>query len=195
MNENEFWSVINQSYESSKGKQGAQLSALATSLSNLSEKELIDFHELYRDQLDKAHHWDLWAAAYIINGGCSDDGFDYFKDWLISLGQDTFEAAFNDSQILSSLATPYETDFEEFRYVVGEVFQEKFSKQIPFGEREYIGEPKGNEWDEEELPEKYPALSKWVEDSTPTYTYIDEPQELPTEKKKSIWNWFSKNFQ
>ncbi len=31
--------------------------------------------------------------AYIINGGCSDDGFDYFLGWLIAKGRKYFEAA------------------------------------------------------------------------------------------------------
>jgi hypothetical protein len=33
----------------------------------------------------------LWAAAYVINGGCSDDGSDYFHGWLILQGKDVFE--------------------------------------------------------------------------------------------------------
>ena len=24
-------------------------------------------------------HLELWGAAYLINGGCSDDGFEYFR--------------------------------------------------------------------------------------------------------------------
>ena len=31
---------------------------------------------------------DLWAAAYLINGGCSDEGFDHFRGWLIAHGRD-----------------------------------------------------------------------------------------------------------
>jgi hypothetical protein len=33
----------------------------------------------------------LWAAAYLINGGCSDDGFEYFRCWLIAQGRQVFE--------------------------------------------------------------------------------------------------------
>ncbi|WP_342210876.1 LysR family transcriptional regulator [Streptomyces sp. DH-12] len=38
-------------------------------------------------------HEPLWAAAYVINGGCSDDGFDYFRGWLIAQGREVFERA------------------------------------------------------------------------------------------------------
>ena len=50
----------------------------------------------------------LWDAAYLINGGCSDDGFDYFRGWLVDQGRETFERCLAEmrratsSQFLSS---------------------------------------------------------------------------------------------
>lgn len=32
----------------------------------------------------------MWAAAFLINGGCSDDAFVDFKYWLLSLGEKAF---------------------------------------------------------------------------------------------------------
>ncbi|GGP32134.1 hypothetical protein GCM10010287_24150 [Streptomyces variabilis] len=43
----------------------------------------------------------LWAAAYVINGGCSDDGFDYFRGWLIAQGREIFERAVADPDALA----------------------------------------------------------------------------------------------
>ncbi|OSP39974.1 hypothetical protein B7767_28795 [Streptomyces sp. 13-12-16] len=45
----------------------------------------------------------LWAAAYVINGGCSDDGFDYFRGWLIAQGRETFERVVADPDALAEL--------------------------------------------------------------------------------------------
>lgn len=45
----------------------------------------------------------LWAAAYVINGGCSDDGFDYFRGWLILQGRDVFERAVADPDTLADV--------------------------------------------------------------------------------------------
>ncbi|MFE5209262.1 DUF4240 domain-containing protein [Streptomyces sp. NPDC056600] len=45
----------------------------------------------------------LWAAAYLINGGCSDDGFDYFRGWLIVQGRETFERVVADPDALAEL--------------------------------------------------------------------------------------------
>lgn len=53
----------------------------------------------------KTYDWDLWGAAYLINGGASDDGFDYFRGWLLSQGSERWakvtldlESAFDDIQ-------------------------------------------------------------------------------------------------
>jgi hypothetical protein len=46
----------------------------------------------------------LWAAAYVINGGCSDDGFDYFRAWLMLQGQGTFGQAVADLDSPADLA-------------------------------------------------------------------------------------------
>lgn len=45
----------------------------------------------------------LWAAAYLINGGCSDDGFDYFRGWLITQGREVFDRAVADPDSLAGL--------------------------------------------------------------------------------------------
>jgi Protein of unknown function (DUF4240) len=46
----------------------------------------------------------LWAGAYLINGGCSDDGFDYFRGWLIAQGREMFDQAMADPDALAELA-------------------------------------------------------------------------------------------
>ena len=38
-----------------------------------------------KDELDR---WDIWAAAYLIAGGCGDDSFVDFKAGLVTLGYD-----------------------------------------------------------------------------------------------------------
>jgi hypothetical protein len=38
-----------------------------------------------------------------MNGGCSDDGFDYFRGWLISQGRTVFEAALENPDSLADV--------------------------------------------------------------------------------------------
>lgn len=197
MENTNFWAIIAQTRAGAGGNKEQQMQALEKILSEMSEHEIIGFDKTYHDLLDKAHHWNLWAAAYIINGGCSDDCFDYFCDWLIAQGQDVYEAALQDPQTLKSSATPWETDFEEFRYIMYDVYEKKFSKPLPAAPRKSLGEPKGVAWDEEEVEAKYPVLTEWVNNAQPEQVTNDDlGKKAPTTNKKSLWyRIFGKHFQ
>jgi Protein of unknown function (DUF4240) len=55
----------------------------------------------------------LWGTAFLMNGGASDDGFDYFRGWLISQGRKVFEAALENPDSLSDVIDKdAEADFE-----------------------------------------------------------------------------------
>jgi hypothetical protein len=47
---------------------------------------------------------DQWGAAYLANGGCSDDGFDYFRGWLIGQGRKVYETVLADPDSLAAHA-------------------------------------------------------------------------------------------
>jgi hypothetical protein len=51
----------------------------------------------------RSYRVDLWGAAYLINGGCSDDGFEYFWGWLVAQGRDVFERAVADPDTLADV--------------------------------------------------------------------------------------------
>ncbi len=59
---------------------------LNTELRRLALDEVVSFHGHFTDCVDRAYSWPLWAAAYIMGGGCSDDGFWDFRSTLISMG-------------------------------------------------------------------------------------------------------------
>jgi len=62
------------------------------------------FHRHFDEREDRAYTWELWAAAYIVGGGCSDDAFSDFRATLISMGRQTFERVIADPQSLPSLS-------------------------------------------------------------------------------------------
>ncbi len=43
-----------------------------------------------------AYRTDIWALAYLLRGGCSDDSFEAFRGWLILQGRKVFEATLAD---------------------------------------------------------------------------------------------------
>src|SRR6185503_14472208 len=91
-----FWEIVSASRVKSGGRMGRQLDALREALSNLSLEEIIDYQKHFYGCMDQAYNWDLWGAAYLIQGACSDDDFMDFRSWLISMGKDIFEASLKD---------------------------------------------------------------------------------------------------
>jgi hypothetical protein len=53
-------------------------------------EEIVAAQQVLWDLMAESYTNPLWAAAYVINGGCSDDGFDYFRGWLIAQGREVF---------------------------------------------------------------------------------------------------------
>ena len=53
-------------------------------LSRLEVDEIVAFDRFFLERVNEAYRTDLWEVAYLMNDGCSDDGFDYFRGWLIS---------------------------------------------------------------------------------------------------------------
>ena len=159
-----FWRIIAQARGNSSE---AKIIALREALSSLSAEELISFDADYDRRVRKAYRWDLWAAAHVINGGCGDDEFDYFRDWLISQGRDAYEAALVDPasliSILKTVPKDEEVSFEGFRYVVGDVYEKKTGTDLPhldFGAASY--EPAGEPWEEDDAKGMFPQLAEWA---------------------------------
>ena len=164
MDKTQFWQRIEASRADLSGDDicDAQADNLKALLLRLSAEEIVQFDDIF-SQLDAAaYRWDLWAAAYIINGGASDDGFTYFRWWLISQGQNYYEAALEDVENAGDNATPGEDDAEceAVCYCINAAHREKTGSDLPSGEGDSIfpAEPLGEAWQEEDLEELYPRL-------------------------------------
>ena len=72
----------------------------------LKPEELMEFESHFEKIHTESFSWNLWGAAYLMNGGCSDDGFDYFRAWLMAQGQQTFDKVVKDPDTLATLADP-----------------------------------------------------------------------------------------
>ena len=165
MTSDRFWDIIGRTAD--EGDADLQLEALDRALRKLSQAELPAFRDAYLRAHREANHWDLWAAAFLINGGCSDDGFSYFRDWLISKGQDVYEAAVEDADSLADvLDEDTETEFEEFGYVADEVYEDRFDDEMPPSPVGPDGAPQGRPFDEDEdaLADRFPRIARRMEE-------------------------------
>lgn len=123
-------------------------SDLATRLDDLEPEAIAAFQRHFDEERVRAYTWPLWGAAYLMEGGCSDDGFIDFRYGLISRGQRIFESALADPDSLAVLLD--EDDFlsnEEFGYVAGEVYENKTGSEIPRDGASHPADPAGEEWD------------------------------------------------
>ena len=118
MDEAEFWGLVQSSKAASDGSFEGHADALASRLGALPAEKIVAFQRKFDELHGKAHSWDLWGAAYVIGGGCSDDSFTDFRSWLISMGHETYEKALADPESLAAVALgaggEEDTFFEEF---------------------------------------------------------------------------------
>jgi len=160
MTRDEFWDLVNSTRP--KGFWAAlHAGALEVRLEALSEDEIISFEQHFRQLMAESYRWDLWGAAYIVNGGCSDDSFEYFRAWLISQGRRYYEKCLADPEAVGSRASKDgDTEDEEFMYCAFEAFKEKTGRDLPQVDVPRPPHPIGESWQENDLPRLYPKLAK-----------------------------------
>ncbi len=103
----EFWTAIAEARHASP-KSAKILANLRAKLVKAGPKGLRPFLSHIDKSLRKANTWKLWGAAYLANDGCSDDGFLYFRAWLITQGKDIFEQVCKDPDSLADVPGAFE---------------------------------------------------------------------------------------
>ncbi|MET9386184.1 DUF4240 domain-containing protein [Streptomyces sp. NPDC002928] len=105
MNKQQFWQLIEAARnQASNPNDGEDVACRATSqLATHPAEEIVAAQQVLWELMADSYTNPLWAAAYVINGGCSDDGFDYFRGWLIAQGREAFERIVADPDALAEL--------------------------------------------------------------------------------------------
>ncbi len=75
----EFWRIIDNACHSDPKTSEEWAGQLTQELIKYPASEIIEWNHLFDQHAAKASRNDLWAAAYLINGGAGDDGFYYFR--------------------------------------------------------------------------------------------------------------------
>jgi len=159
MNENEFWKIIDKSKKGSTNYQ-KQISSLKTILLGLESTEIEKFDNTFSGLLATSYDYKLWGAAYVINGGCSDDCFDYFRQYLIAHGREKFyQTLKNPESCVNWIKSEEEENWEGLQYSATEAYKEKTGKEIPKAYQPKF-ELKGKPFDEETVFKQYPKLAK-----------------------------------
>lgn len=167
MRTDEFWSLVDRA----RGGEdpAAVVEAMVAQLAARPAPEIVGFHRHLRRVLDASYREDVWGAAYLINGGCSDDGFDAFRGWLMTQGRTVFARAVAEPDSLADLSgvrraarTGEELGVERILTVAEEAHRRLTGAELP-EDRDGATRPDvGDFWDfddEDEARRRLPRLS------------------------------------
>jgi len=182
MNKDKFWELIQIAHQQSAGDMDRKCDSLKACLNGISSEDVITFSKLFDEEMVRSYSWPLWGAAYVINGGCSDDTFDDFRSSLISRGKKSFEKAIsNPDSLANEKFDEEEWFFEGFQYAVTDAVEEIVGTEL---ESRVLqpDEPSGEPWeeDQDELKERYPNL--WL-----SFKHIWSPEEHDNVSKSKPW--------
>ncbi|MEV0097323.1 DUF4240 domain-containing protein [Streptomyces sp. NPDC050738] len=124
-----FWGLIHTARSTNQPFHEALVDLLVAR----SKTEILSYQEHFDQARGALYRWDIWAAAYLIGGGCSDDSFMDFRAGLIAQGRTWYDQAAGDPDslaahpaALASLGTidrSEELFYEEVNYAASEAFE------------------------------------------------------------------------
>ncbi|MFL5617969.1 MAG: DUF4240 domain-containing protein [Gemmatimonadaceae bacterium] len=161
-----FWTLVERAREGGAGC-GRVARRLTDTLVTLPPRAIEEFgHELSL-RMAESYRWDLWAVAYVANGGASDDGFDYFRGWLLTRGRARFEEALRDppsAVVGASRLVPFlPFECEEMLRVADDAYQKGARAPLPRSTVvPWPSPPLGKPWTEETIEQVYPGLTMRV---------------------------------
>ena len=158
-----FWEIIETAGGASCEDRAA---AVTANLVQLGRDETADFVGLFDDALNDLYTWDLWAVAYIVQCGCSDDGFEYFRGWVMSQGRRAHALALSDPGAFGLAIDPdsedEERECEDLLYAGRQAYKVLTGEYGPDRATPILDSPAGQRWDEAELERKFPAVwERW----------------------------------
>lgn len=183
MSIDEFWSLVEQVHAAAPTDMGKKCELLEDRLTIMPAAEIESFASHFTDCYYKAYDYGIWGAAYLICGGCSDDGFMDFRSTLISLGRAPFEAALRDADSLADFdIDPHWARFEGYQYVPGKAWRRHFGDNPPepSDRRNHPSAPTGDDWDSEEMTPRFPRLvAKYGHEDT-------DPEVLRAKRQRNV---------
>ncbi|HEU4347912.1 MAG TPA: DUF4240 domain-containing protein, partial [Actinoplanes sp.] len=103
MRTDDFWAVIDRATADRPGSPGEVAKRSAADLATRDPAEIVAWDRHLGKVMAASGTEDLWAAAYLINGGCSDEGFDAFRGWLIAHGREAVAMAVKEPDSLAGM--------------------------------------------------------------------------------------------
>ena len=128
VNRDTFWSLIDQAKEHKDGPNEWLMERLV----DMGPEQARTFDTIARVYMDLAYQYGLWTAASVMErGGCSDDGFIDFREWLVGQGKEVYMAALKDPDSLAG-APDYQDSRLESLPLMGDFAYEELTGRNAF---------------------------------------------------------------
>ena len=169
MRTDDFWAVIDRATADRPGSPGEVAKRAVAELATRDPEEIVAWGRHLDKVMAASGKEDLWAAAYLINGGCSEDGFDHFRGWLIANGRAVLANAVREPDSLAELPAVRAAamngavfEAEEVLSVAAEAYRQAAGAELPPSGVPATKPDPAQLWDfddEEEMTRRLPRLA------------------------------------
>ena len=169
MRTDDFWAVIGRATADRPATPGEVAERAVAELVTRDPEEIVAWGRHLDKVMAASGTEDLWAAAYVIHGGCGEEGFDAFRGWLIAHGRDAVarsvkspDSLANVAVIKASAETGAVFEAPEVLTIAAEAYREATGEEMPAEEHPKTRPDVADLWDfdnEEEMQRRLPKLS------------------------------------
>lgn len=169
MRTDDFWAVIGRATADRPASPAEVAKRAAADLATRDPEEIVAWARHLDKVMAASGTQDLWAAAYLINGGCSEEGFDSFRGWLIAHGREAVAQSVKSPDSLADVPAVRAAaengavfEAEEVLSIAEDAYRQATGSQMPLGEKPVTRPDAADLWDfdnEEEMQRRLPRLS------------------------------------
>ena len=102
MDKEQFWQIIDDA-RTSAGTWNEMCEPLVETLSKLEIEDIMLWDKIFSEYMMHSYTTGLLATDAIMYNGCSDDGFEYYRNWLIAQGKEVYMKALADPDSMPDL--------------------------------------------------------------------------------------------
>jgi hypothetical protein len=169
MRTDDFWAVIDQATATRPASPAEVAERAVADLATRDPEEIVAWARHLDRVMVASGTEDLWAAAYLINSGADESGFDAFRGWLIAHGRKAVAAAVQSPDVLANVVviksaadTGAVFEAEEVLGIAARAYEQATGSPLPAGEPVRTRPEVADLWDfdnEDEMRRRLPRLS------------------------------------
>lgn len=169
MRTDDFWAVIDRATADRPASPAQVAERAVADLAARDPEEIVAWGRHLDKVMAASGTEDLWAAAYLINSGADEAGFDAFRGWLIAHGRKAVAAAVQKPDVLANVVVIKEAadtgavfEAEEVLGIAARAYEEATGGPLPAEERPRTRPEVADLWDfdnEDEMRRRLPRLA------------------------------------